>query len=146
MRGFSLLEMIFVLGLVAVVTAFLFPNQKIFLRSFTAKSLQQNIIDEINFARAEALLKKTALILRISPRELIVIDKEAQKVLQHFPISLLNGNLQTHFAFGKKYLELTQLGCIPGSITYIEDQKVQWKIVINSTCRVRSSAMIKSTA
>lgn len=159
MKGFSLLELLVVMTLIAITAFIVFPSQKDLVTQTRNDILKNQLLTAIHYAQQQA--QSHGEIVTLCAREdnqtcgedwnngeLIFIDKQGKgkiassaDVLYIIQDRNIKGNLQFRSALGLKYLSFNSTEDTTNNSTfsfYKSDQrKPAWKIILSDSGRAR---------
>ncbi|HSW93269.1 MAG TPA: GspH/FimT family pseudopilin [Gammaproteobacteria bacterium] len=151
MRGFTLLELLTVLGIIALLSIVGFSGIIFFSQKSESDVAESNLINAIQLTRAEAIARHEKVILCGSPDQVECspdwdkgyLIKTASRILYHFPAHTDNQRLQWRsFPTHKPQLEF-----LPDGLSYFQNGTFRfyqkeatapdWAVVLNKAGRVR---------
>ncbi len=151
MKGFSLLELLFTLSIVAIILTLTIPSQKIFLSQSQSEVMSSQLLRAINLTRSEAMQRGESTVLCSSMDKKIcsstwqndyVIFSHDKKVLYSFH-KIKEGIL--HWRAFPRNIEYVEF--LPSGLSHAENgtfwycpkkaKNPVWAIVMNQSGRIR---------
>lgn len=144
MRGFTLIEILITLSIMALVATFTLPAFKKMYLSAQSASLRDQINDAFLFASTEANAKNQSIVLDLtSPRELTVFINESHVVLRTVTASTQQGYMIARiFPKNQSYFEMNPSGEMAdhdGTLIHCHDGGIapDWAVMVSVFGAVR---------